>query len=110
MDLNNLVNTFSQYTPKELQQMLCGYLATLPPDEFERRHKHYDETLRNSGKEAMLQEVVCRLVAAGMPVEEIALVLSRRVDDVNACANDATVKKYAKTLKQRRAKKEQSGK
>ena len=62
-----------------------------------------------NGYEDGLEEAVCRLLAADMPVEEIAVVLNIRADKVRLIQdnNAATrIPDYAKKLKARRKRRE----
>jgi hypothetical protein len=61
----------------------------------------YDAT--QSATQAERTESVCRLLAAGMSVEEVVVLLCLRRDDVEEIAETKgeKIKKYAKTLKER---------
>ena len=65
------------------------------------------------GREKEREELVCRLIAGGMSVEDISLILNIRLDAVRIIeSNNAKIliPEYAKTLKSRRKYREKQGK
>ena len=63
------------------------------------------------GREAEREELVCRLLASGMTVEEISVILNIRIENVRIMeSNNAKIliPEYVKTLKSRRKYREKS--
>lgn len=57
------------------------------------------------GREKERDELVCRLIASGMSVEDISVILNIRIDDVRVIESNyvgTLIPEYAKTLKSRR--------
>ena len=71
--------------------------------------KMLDTTTRQAlskGHRDERMELICRLLASGMSVDEISLVLKIRKEDIIVIeeANERTIFKYTQTLKNRRTK------
>ena len=67
-------------------------------------------SVRN-GREAEREELVCRLLASGMAVEEISVILNIRIENIRIMeSNNAKIliPEYDKTLKSRRKYREKS--
>jgi hypothetical protein len=64
-----------------------------------------ERAARQSGQEREREEIVCRLLASDMPVEEISVILKIRKEEIQMIqSNNAAIKipEYAKKLKARR--------
>jgi hypothetical protein len=88
-------------------------IATLPPKLIVNAFEAHARLSEASAHKKTMNEVVCRLLASGMPSDEIAIILcvkAENVDDSVKYGKD-NIAKYAKQLKGRRqrAKKKQDG-
>lgn len=65
--------------------------------------RHWDAGI-DKGRELEQEEIVCRLLASGMPAEEISVVIKIRIEDVRIIEgnNSKVIADYAKKLKARR--------
>ena len=85
-------------------------ISTLTPDMLERMLRiQYDAGL-NFGTKEKETEIICRLLASGMPEDEIAVILCVKADVISDAAkyNSAKIAKYAKQLKGRRQRRKQT--
>lgn len=94
-------------TQADKQQGLGDKLATtsVPMQVFSATLMSSIETATSNGRKDEREELICRLLASGMAVEEISIVLNLRKRDVEIIQkNHARIKipDYAKKLKQRR--------
>ena len=109
MDFPNLFNPPEAKTPAEAKAMTLQLFSAMPPDRFFEHMNNLREMAQRNGREDEREELVCRLLASGMPVEEIAVVLSLRTDAVRIIEqNNAAIKipEYTKKLKERRRRRE----
>ena len=67
---------------------------------------------REGGREQEREELICRLLASGMPAEEISLILKIRVEVIRDIDeyNRSKIADYAKKLKTRRKSRERAAK
>lgn len=94
-------------TQADKQPWLGEKLATtsVPMQVFSATLMSSIETATSNCREDEREELICRLLASGMAVEEIPIVLNLRKQDVETIQkNNASIKipDYAKKLKQRR--------
>ena len=104
MDFLDLFNTAEGRTPSEAKAMVLQLYSAMPPDRFFDHMKNLQDLAIQCGKDREQEEIVCRLLASGMPVEEIAVVLCIRADAVRIIeSNNAAIKipEYVKKLKER---------
>jgi len=83
--------------------------ASVPIPLVEKMLKTNERLARQSGRDNEREEIVCRLLASGMPAEEIALVLKVRTDEIQIIeSNNAKTKipEYTRTYKSRRKSRE----
>jgi hypothetical protein len=87
-------------------------IATLPPDLVAKAFETHARLAEASSQKKTMNEVVCRLLASGMPVDEIVMILCVKTEIVYDAAKyeKELIAKYAKQLKGRwqRAKKKQN--
>ena len=85
-----------------------------PPQALvERMLKVNMHSARESGRNAEREELVCRLIASGMTVEEISLILKILVDEVRVIEkNNAKIKipEYERAFKVRKRSREKAAK
>ena len=77
---------------------------TLPKVFVEKMLETNERHARQSAQEKEREEVVCRLLASGMPAEEISLIIKIRIDEVRIIESNNTKQKipeYARTYKAR---------
>ena len=77
---------------------------TLPKVFVEKMLETNERHARKSAQEKEREEVICRLLASGMPAEEISLILKIRIDEIRTIeSNNAKEKipEYARTYKAR---------
>ena len=79
-------------------------VSMLTPEMISRMLDMNSEAGRKSGQAQKEDEIVCRLIASGMPEDEIAVILCIKTDDVSRIArcNKELIIKYARQLKSRR--------
>lgn len=79
-------------------------IASLPPDVIMRMLDTHARLAADDAQKKALDDAVCRLLASGMPVEEITTILCIKAEvvvDAEKYNNDL-IAKYAKQLKGRR--------
>ena len=85
-------------------------LSGLFPKAFVEKMLEANERLaKQSGHDNEREENVCRLLASGMPIDEISLILKIRTDEIRIIeSNNVRVKipEYARTYKARRKSRE----
>ena len=89
----------------EARETYAQLLSHMTPEYFNEFMKNTRYLAAQSGRDNEREELVCRLLASGMPVDEIAVVLCLRADAVRIIeSNNAAIMipEYAKKLKERR--------
>jgi len=101
----NLNRSFGKIINGELTAV--EKIAQLPPEIVLRTCDSYREYGEARGREEYQQEAICRLLANGMPADEIAIVLCVKADIVKDIAshNRELITKYVGQLKGRRYRK-----
>lgn len=102
-------SSFAERTPAETKEMLLSMYSAMSPERFAEQLRIDRDMAVNYGQEKEREELVCRLLASGMPAEEIAVVLCLRSGAVRLIEqNNAKTKipKYEKKLKERRKRRE----
>jgi len=97
-------------TPEEMKAKLLDFYSAMSPQQFVEQQASLLDMAKKNGQEDEREEIVCRLLASGMPVEEIATTLCMQVSTVCVIeSNNAAIKipKYKKTLVDRRRRKGQ---
>jgi len=114
MDWSDLFNRTNGKTPSEMKEIAMLFFSAMPPERFFDHLTNLRVMGQQDGQAKEREEIVCRLLASGMPVEGIAMVLCIRTDVVRTIEqNNAaiTIPKYAKKLKEsRRRREKQAGK
>ena len=80
------------------------WMSIMPPSVFARTiENHYDSGIRK-GAEDKQNEVICRLLASGIPEEEISVVLRIKMSDVENVASSSKkeIESFSKQLRARR--------
>lgn len=111
MNESELVKSMTDKTPSETKEMLLNLLAAMTPERFTEHMNNTREMAVKYGQEAEREELVCRLLASGMPVEEIAVLLCLRTDAVRIIQqNNAAIliPEYEKKLKERRKRRSEN--
>jgi len=101
----------SDRTPEETKKLFQETLAALPPEMFIRHIENMERMGYNSGSTKTKEEIVCRLLASGMTVQELAVILCVREAEIQDIENDYAKNKipeYAKKLKERRKRREKA--
>lgn len=100
-----LPNAFADRSPEETKELLLSMYAAMSPERYAEQMRTDRETAVQYGQEKEREQHVCRLLASGMPVEEIAVVLCLRKEAVQVIEHNhaaTTIPEYTKTLKERR--------
>jgi hypothetical protein len=109
----NNTNKFLKAVAQDLESGFDPAGMSLPKSIVERMitlHEHY---ARKNGCETEREENVCRLIASGMPIEQISLILKIRADEIHIIENNnARIKipDYKKTYKSRLKSRERAKK
>jgi hypothetical protein len=79
-------------------------IASLPPDLLVRTFDTHARIAEESAQKKTLNDVVCRLLASGMPANEIVMILCVKAQIVDEAAKyqKELIAQYAKQLKGRR--------
>jgi len=91
-------------TPDGRTLTVAEKIATLSPALIERMFGTYKELGEDRGQRRMLNEVVCRLLASGMPAPEIVMILNVKTEVVDDAVKykKELIAKYARQLEGRR--------
>ena len=106
---NELFHGKTDKSPLEIQMLFQETLAALPPDVFRRHFENIERNAYKNGSDNMRDEIVCRLLASGMTVQEIALILCVREAEIQAVEHtyaENKIPEYAKKLKERQRRRE----
>ena len=96
-------------TPEEVKMLLLNFYSAMSSEQFIEHQKNLQLMAKKNGQEDEREEIICRLLASGMPVDEIATTLCMQVSTVCVIeSNNAAIKlpKYKKTLELRRQRKD----
>jgi hypothetical protein len=112
MDLNAVFNDLASLPPQEAHKMMMDFFAAMPYERFAMTRDHWENTLTKNARQEERKEIICRLVAAGMSVDDIALAIVEPIAEVQAVVDlysDKKILGYKKTFKQRQKRKQQQG-
>ena len=86
-------------------------VSSLTPDMLNRMLRIEFDAGQKLGTDEKETEVICRLLASGMPEDEVALILCVKADVVGSAAkhNKEKIATYARQLKGRRQRRKQAG-
>ena len=87
--------------------------ATFPASYVKQMMDTTERLARQSGHDKEREEIVCRLLSSGMPINEISLILKIRADEIRIIeSNNAKIKipEYTRTYKARRKSRENKSK
>jgi predicted transposase YdaD len=110
----NLPDFFKDYGDKpltEVKEEIMKLYATMLPEKFFEYINNMLRTATENGREIEREEIVCRFLADGMTVEEIALILCVKTEKIRIIeSNNAAIKipEYAKNLNLRRKRRERN--
>ena len=107
------MNTSSGKSESEAKEKVEQMLSAMTPERYLAHMKYMETLCRQNAEEYEREEIVCRLLASGMPAAEIAVILSKRVAEIELIEqNNAAIKipEYTKKLKERRKRREKSSK
>ena len=93
----------------EAREIYIHLLSHMTPERFIEHTNNTRELGKEMGRNIEREELVCRLLASGMPADEVSVVLCLRADVVRIIeSNNAAIKipEYAKKLKERRKRRE----
>lgn len=110
MNESDFATSYLGKSPPEAKEKMMALYSAMPPERLAEHVSNMRDLAIKSGQDNEREELVCRLLANGMPVEEIAVVLCLRTEVVNMIEhNNAATKipEYAKKLKERRKRREQ---
>jgi hypothetical protein len=84
------------------------WMTIMPPLKFNEMLNDHYEMGKRSGTDDKRDEVICRLLAAGMSEEEVTVVLCVKADAVSEAVKHRSeiIKTYARQLKARRKSRE----
>jgi len=111
MTAKEQVNAFCAKLANGEQANPQDLISILTPDMLERMLRiQYDAGLMRGSTEKET-EAICRLLASGMPEDEIAVILCIKADVVSAAAkyNKENIAAYTKQLKGRQRRRKQAG-
>lgn len=111
MNTTDIVTFMTNKTPNDAKEVLLNLYAAMTPEQLTKHMRHERDTAMQHGRETEREELVCRLLASGMPVEEVAVVLCLRIEAVRVIRqNNAAIliPQYEKKLKERRKRRERS--
>ena len=109
MSSSPVFNAVNAKTPSEVKAKIIDLFSSMPPDKFIEHMKDTRSMAMESGREREREEIVCRLLASGMTVEEIAVILCIRTEAVRIIEHNnatTTIPEYAKKLKERRKRRQ----
>jgi DNA-binding NarL/FixJ family response regulator len=102
---NNMNNKFmTNKTPQQLKEEMMNFYSKMTPEKFFEHIISAQKMAEIHGKNMEQEEIVCRLLASGMSVDEISLILCVRKENIKLIErNNAKTKipDYAKKLKTR---------
>ena len=113
MSLSALLKNIGDKSPAELKEELLKLYETMPPEMFMEHIKNTQRIAEENGREVEREKIVCRFLADGMTVEEIALVLCVKTEKIRVIEeNNAKHKipEYKKALNNRRGRRERNAK
>jgi hypothetical protein len=86
------------------QLSIAERIASLPPDLLVRTFDTHARIAEEIAQKTTLKDVVCRLLASGMPASEITMILCVKAEVIDEAARyqKELISKYAKQLKGRR--------
>lgn len=96
-------------TETESREMITKLIASMTPESYVEHLRNLEFSVRESERKREREEIVCRLLAGGMPTEEIAVLLCRRVAEIELIQqNNIAIKipEYAKKLKERQKRRQ----
>ena len=94
---------------KESKELYEKLLSNMSVERFNEHMNNIREQAIQTGRDKEREELVCRLLASGMPADEVAVVLSLRADAVRIIENNNAailLPEYVKKLKERRKRRE----
>ena len=100
-------------TLTDQKDKLMQLYAAMTPERLLEHTRYTMDSAYQNGQADEREEIVCRLLASGMPVEEIAVVLCKRVAEIELIqSNNASIAipKYMKKLAERRKRREKQAK
>ena len=113
MNVSDLFNSISGRTPSDAKETFLKLFSSMPPERLCEHIGNLQNMAQRNGQAKEREEMVCRLLASDMTVEDIASVLCIRADAIRIIeSNNATIRipEYAKSLKERRRRKERQSK
>lgn len=109
MNTSTFMESLSGKSESEAAEMTMKLLTAMPPERYFEHMANMETLWKQHGEEREREEIVCRLLASGMPAAEIAVVLCKRVAEIEIIEqNNAATKipEYVKKLKERRRRRE----
>jgi len=110
MDYNTILNEFSSKPPQEQHKLMMDFLGNMPYDRYAQFKANEENTMREHARRNEREDIICRLIAAGMSVDDIALTLVEpiaAVQDIAERCRDRRIRDYTRTFKQRQKRKQQ---
>jgi len=103
-DIHPLLKAFLEPGDKNIENM------TFPKAFVEKMLENNERAALEKGHRDEREEIVCRLIANGMSVDEVSLILKIRVDEIRDIAkyNGNRIADYARKLKARRRSREKA--
>ena len=109
MNTTSFMESLSGKSESEAAEMAMQLLSAMPPERYFEHMRNMETLWQQNGVEREREEIVCRLLASGMPAAEVAVVLCKRVAEIELIEqNNAAIKipEYVKKLKERRRRRE----
>jgi hypothetical protein len=113
MKMNEVSELLNMRNTDGTTMSVAEKIATLPPEFVARAFETHWRIAEESGQKKTMNEVVCRLLASGMPADEMVMLLCVKAEVVDDAAKyeKEIIAKYSKQLngRRQRAKKKQNG-
>ena len=113
MSLSANLDSLSGKTPSEAKEIILKLYSSMTPERFFEHTRNIESMAISRGRDAEREEIVCRLLANGMTVEEIAVILCVKKEIISIIKSNYAATKipeYTKKLKERRKRRERQTK
>ena len=105
MTIKKMVEIVQEKTPEEMKELMLLHFSAMTPKEYSDHLNNEHKLAFNHGREKERVEIVCRFLASGIEVDEIAAILGAKKNEIDAIRNNhatTTIPEYVKKLKARR--------
>ena len=109
MSLSAAIKSIGKKTPSEVKEETLKMYSLMTPERFFEHMSNLKNMTIECGRDREREEIVCRLLASGMTVDEITVILCVKKESISIIEhNNAAIKipEYAKKLRIRRQRRE----